>query len=200
MPESPAAVFALVAALGYAFVGSMLWVRHVANRRDAGHLDRVALAWHDWRMGPHLAVLLLVAAVVGALLLRLSHLDLPVAALGATVGIGLALHAAALVARHRVTLTADGLWAAPTATPLAWDDVDDYVETPSGVSFFVRVSPRMSGGVRAPATRRRIDLDVPRGQRERVCLVLAACVDARFEHAVRRAARDLAAPSRSDRA
>lgn len=197
--ESPVAVFAFLAALGYALVGTTLWMRQITQRRDARHLDRVALAWHDRGMGPHLAALLLVAAVIGAILMRLATRDVPVGALAATVVFGLALHAVAIVARHRVTLTADGLWAAPEATPLVWDDVDDYVETDTGVAFFVRETVRTPDGLRVPLPRRRVDLAVPRLHRERVALVLAACIDARFEHAVRRAARDLAAPTRTGR-
>ncbi len=195
MPESPVALFALAAALGYALVGTVVLLHHLRQRRDAGHLGRPAVQWHGWTAGPHLAVLLLVGALVGAILMRLEQADVPVGALGVMVGIGLALHAVAAVVRHRVSATAESLWYASDAAPLAWDDIDDYVETATGVTFFAREHAD-GPGLRRP--RRRIDVAVPRAHREAFALVLSACVDARLEHAVRSAARDVAA-TRPDR-
>ena len=200
MPESPVALFALLAASGYALVGTVVLLHHLRQRRDAGHLGRPAVQWHGWTAGPHLAVLLLVGALVGAILMRLEQADMPVAdvpigPIGVMVGIGLALHAVAAVVRHRVAATPESLWYASDAAPLAWDDIDDYVETAAGISFFAR--ERADGpGLRRP--RRRIDVAVPRAHREAFLLVLSACVDARLEHAVRSATRDVAA-TRPDR-
>ncbi len=195
MSESPAAFFAFAAAFGYALVGTVVLMHHLRLRRDAGHMGRPAVQWHGWQVGPRLALLLLVSAVVGAVLLRLAQSGVPVAGLGATVGIGLALHAAAVVVRHRISATSQSLWVGTDRAPIQWDDVDDYVETPSGLAFFV--CERVDGpGPRLP--RSRVDVPVPKAKRERLAFVLASCVDARLEHTVRRVAREVAA-TRSDR-
>lgn len=195
MSESPAAFFAFAAAFGYALVGTVVLLHHLRLRREAGHGGRTAVQWHGWKAGPRLAALLLVSAVVGAVLLRLAQSGVPVAGLGATVGIGLALHAAAIVARHRISVTCESLWVGADRAPIQWDDVIDYVETPAGLGFFVceRVGP---AGPRLP--RSRVDIQVPKAQRERLALVLASCVDARLDHTVRRVAREVAA-TRTDR-